>query len=63
MATRRRKIKVPKGAVEMICQSQGCGKTTVYAALNYTSFSEEAKHIRKIAVDTYGGIEVPDVKF
>ena len=63
MAIKRKIIKVPKGVVEQICQARGCGKTSVYAALNYTSFSDEAKLIRKEAVEIYGGIEIPNVIF
>lgn len=63
MAIKRKIIKVPRGVVEKICQARGCGKTTVYAALNYTSFSDEANLIRKEAVSIYGGVELPDVKF
>ena len=57
MAIRRKIIMVPKGSVEKICQSQGCKKTAVYAALNYTSFSDNAKRIRQLALSAYGGVE------
>ena len=63
MAIKRKVIKVPKGVVEKICHSQNVGKTTVYAALNYTSNSEDAKLIRQLAVNTYGGIETTQVIF
>ena len=49
--------------MEKICQAQGCGKTTVYNALNYTSYSDNAKLIRKKALSMYGGVEIPKVIF
>jgi energy-coupling factor transporter ATP-binding protein EcfA2 len=63
MAVKRNIIKVPKGVVEKICQARGCGKTTVYNALNYSSFSDEANLIRKEAIELYGGIKVTDIKW
>ena len=60
--TKRRKyrqvIVVPRGTVGKICQSTGAGKTTVYAALNNTSSSEDAQHIRQLAITEYGGVEI-----
>lgn len=63
MATKRKIIKVPKGTVEKICQTMHVGKTTVYAALNFTSHSEDAKIIRDKAVKIYGGIETTQIIF
>lgn len=63
MAIKRKIIKVPKGVVGKICQSQNVGKTTVYAALNYTSNSDDAKLIRQLALNTYGGVETTQVIF
>lgn len=63
MPIKRDVIKVPKGVVEKICQARGCGKTTVYAALNFTSHSDEAKLIRKDALEVYGGVKIPNVYF
>ena len=63
MAIKRKIIKVPKGVVGKICQAQNVGKTTVYAALNYTSNSDDAKLIRKLALNTYGGVETTQVIF
>lgn len=54
-------ISVPKGAAKRIAKDQNCGLTTVYAALNNTSHSERAKHIRHLATTIYGGIKVPKV--
>ncbi len=63
MAIKRKIITVPNGAVEKLCHSLNVGKTTVYAALNYTSNSENAQHIRRLALSTYGGIEATKVIF
>ena len=57
MVETRKTIVLPRGSVKKIMQSERVGKTTVYAALNYTSHSEEAKHIRKLATSIYGGVE------
>lgn len=40
----------------------GAGKTSVYDALNYKSFTDAAKAIRREAM-LHGGVEVKDVVF
>lgn len=62
MAIKRSKIKVPAGAIEKIMQATGAGKTTVYDALNYKTFTDAAKNIRQEAM-LHGGVEVKDVVF
>jgi len=57
MATKRRTIQLPRGAADKICRAERCGRTTLYAALNYTSHSEDAKRLRKLALTSYGGVE------
>jgi hypothetical protein len=57
MAYKRKIIQVPHGAAKRIAKDQKCGLTTVYAALNYTSHSESAERIRRLATTCYGGIE------
>lgn len=57
MATKRRVIVLPRGVAPKICRAEGIGTTTLYAALNGTSNSEQAKRIRKLAVSSYGGVE------
>lgn len=54
---RRKIIRVPNGVAKKIAKDQKCGLTTVYAALNFTSNSESAKHIRQLATTIYGGVE------
>ena len=63
MAVKRKIITVPNGAIEKLCDALNVGKTTVYAALNYTSNSENARHIRRLAMSDYGGIEGTKVIF
>ena len=63
MAIKRTVIQVPRGAVQNICQSQGCEKSAVYAALNFTSFSESAARIRQLALSDYGGIKTTKTYF
>ena len=49
-------IRIPRGKAGIICKALGIGKTTLYAALNYTSNSEDAKLTRKRVLEEYGGI-------
>mgnify|MGYP007133725924 CR=1 FL=1 len=49
-------IRIPRGKAEIICKALCIGKTTLYAALNYTSNSEDAKLTRKRVLEEYGGI-------
>lgn len=58
MAKTRDTIVVPRGTVGKICKAQNVSKTTVYYALNGTSQSDDAKLIRKLAVQIYGGVVV-----
>lgn len=62
MAIKRPKIKVPAGAIEKIMQATGAGKTSVYDALNYKTFTDAAKRIRHEAL-LHGGVETKDVVF
>lgn len=57
MALTRPTIQLPRGAASKIMRAEGCSKTALYAALNNTSHSDEAKHIRKVAIEIYGGVE------
>ncbi|MCR4916249.1 MAG: hypothetical protein K6A96_10900 [Prevotella sp.] len=60
---KRRVISVPNGAAKKIAKDQRCGITTVYQALNGSSHSQLAKHIRHLATTIYGGVEVTKVYF
>lgn len=57
MALTRPTIQLPRGAADKIMQAEGCSRTALYAALNHTSHSEEAKRLRKVAITMYGGVE------
>jgi len=56
-------IVVPNGTARMIAKDQRCGLTTVYTALNGSSHSARAKHIRHLAKTVYGGVEQKKVYF
>ena len=53
----RRVIQLPRGKAEMMMKSLGIGRTTLYAALNGTSNSDDAKRTRRLAITKYGGVE------
>lgn len=61
MALKRKVIVIPRGKVDIICKSLKIGRTTLYAALNYTSNSEQAKLTRKKVLAEYGGIETTKI--
>lgn len=61
MAIRRKVIVIPRGKADSICNALKIGRTTLYAALNYTSNSEDAKLTRKKVLAEYGGIETTKV--
>ena len=61
MAIRRKVIVIPKGKAKQICNALKIGKTTLYAALNYTSNSDDAKITRQKVLSEYGGIETTKV--
>ena len=57
MAIRRPIIVLPRGKAQQIIAAEGVSKTSLYAALNFTSHSDEAKRIREVAVSLYGGLK------
>ena len=57
MARKGQCIRIPRGSAEKICAALKIGRTTLYAALNYTSNSEDAKLTRKKVLEEYGGIK------
>ena len=57
MALTRPTIQLPRGVADKIMQAEGCSRTALYAALNNTSNSDEAKRLRKVAINMYGGVE------
>ena len=56
-------IVIPRGSAEKICTALKIGKTTLYAALNYTSHSADAELTRQTVLSEYGGIKTTKVVF
>ena len=63
MAIRRKVIVIPRGKAEQICNALKIGRTTLYAALNYTSNSDDAKLTRQKVISENGGIETTKLVF
>ena len=63
MAKKVKVIVIPRGSADKICNALKIGRTTLYAALNYTSHSEDAKLTRQRVLSEYGGIETTKVVF
>lgn len=55
---KKKKILIPARFRKAIIAEFGCGQTTLYAALDYTSNSDQAKKIRFAAINRYEGVEV-----
>lgn len=49
-------IRLKRGKAKDVCKALGIGMTTLYAALNFTSNSDDAKLTRKRVLEEYGGI-------
>ena len=58
MVKKVRVIAIPRGAAKKMCSDLNIGRTTLYMALNFFSFSEKAQEIRDKAVNEYNGAEV-----
>lgn len=63
MAKKEPVIKIPKGKAAEICRALKIGKTTLYAALNYTSNSDDAKNTRDVVLAKYGGVKTTRIVF
>ena len=61
MAIRRPIITLPRGTAQKMCKAEGVSKTALYAALNFSSFSDEAERLRNVAITMYGGIKTSKV--
>ena len=61
MARKVKVIVIPRGKADKICKALGIGKTTLYAALNYSSHSDEANRTRQKVLKEYGGVETTKV--
>ena len=60
---KKRKIQVPSESIAKLCALFNCKKSAVYNALSYASESEQAKKIRREAMDNYGGIVTSRIIF
>lgn len=61
MAQRRSVIKVPNGNIQKIMSELNVKRSCVYSALNYSSNSEIAQKIRRVAMSDYGGVTATKV--
>lgn len=61
MAIKRKYIAVQVGIVEALCKRLNVKRASVYNALNYTTNSETAQNIRRLALSEYGGVEATKV--
>ena len=55
MAVKRTVIVLTKDKFEALRKSQNAGRSQMYNALNYTSNSQSAQNIRRLALSMYGG--------
>lgn len=53
---KRKKIKVPGGAIERLAEDFGVSKTTVYNALSFRTCRDRADMIRDAARKKYKGV-------
>ena len=63
MARKVKVIVIPRGKADKICRALNIGRTTLYAALNYTSHSDDAELTRQKVLKEYGGIETSKIVF
>lgn len=62
MATiKKKKIKVPGGAIERLAEDFGVSKTTVYNALSFRTCLDRADEIRDAARKKYKGIMTTNI--
>ena len=61
MATRRPIIKIKKDSVQAICNELHISRATVFNALNYSTSSETAQQVRRLALSVYGGVKATKV--
>ena len=57
MARKKKIIQIPPKNVELLAKAMNVGKVTVWNALAFRSYSENACQIRRLALSTYGGVE------
>lgn len=57
MARKKEIIQVPPKNIELLAKTVGVKKVTVWNALAFRSDSENARHIRRLALSDYGGVK------
>lgn len=60
---KKKKIQVPRESITKLMTLFNCKKSAVYNALSYASESEQAKKIRREALDNYGGVVTSRIIF
>lgn len=61
MAIKRTVITLTKTNFEALRKAQNVSRSSLYDALNGSSNSETAQHIRRLALTTYGGVKTTKV--
>jgi len=61
MPIKRNIITVKKEFIGAICAEMNVSRASVYNALNYSTNSDTAQKIRRLAIQNYGGIETKKV--
>lgn len=56
-------IKIPAKSIAELAKKYGVTMNSVYNALSYRSFSDDAEKIREDAIKNYGGVKTHVVKF
>ncbi len=57
MARRKEIIQIPKGHIDKLMEATGSSRSAVWNALAYRCDSEAAKNIRKMALESFGGVK------
>lgn len=58
MLTKRKVIMVPPRNIKFLSDDCGVSISSVYAALNFTSYSDISDKVRRLALEKYNGHEV-----
>lgn len=61
MAHRREVIRIKGKAIQAICDELHISRSSVFNALNYTSSSETAQQVRRLALSVYGGVKAQKI--
>lgn len=61
MPLKKKCISISSESARALANETNVSRATVYNALNYTTNSELAQKIRRLAMETYGGVEATRV--